>query len=313
MSEPPAPTPHDALFRHSMSSDDNVRSLIRLMLPADAVAGMDLSAMRREEGTFVDETLRGRQTDLLVSVPTGRTDDAARVWIYVLADHKSDVDRMMARQLFTYVDRIWQRVGTTVVDGRRVLPPVVPIVLYHGRRRWTAPRDIGDLVATVDGLEAFRPSLPIHVWDVWNDPEPDWRPEDDRLRGFVGWLKYGRTPELPSRMPELLRRTLRGTDSATFVLLFKTLRRYAVTVNQGMTLEEIDDLVDRMYPMTPLPGSTADKIGKRNSINEFEQLLGEPKTPTETLEKLDFNELRRTLDDLRRRVAERMSGGSGGQ
>jgi hypothetical protein len=29
---------------------------------------------------------------------------------------------------------------------RRRLPPVLPIVLYNGRRRWTAPTDLGDLI-----------------------------------------------------------------------------------------------------------------------------------------------------------------------
>ena len=41
-------------------------------------------------------------------------------------------------------------------DGR--LPPVLPIVLYNGSQRWTAARDVFDLIPPVPGLvEQFKP------------------------------------------------------------------------------------------------------------------------------------------------------------
>ncbi|MFO7641890.1 MAG: Rpn family recombination-promoting nuclease/putative transposase, partial [Candidatus Competibacteraceae bacterium] len=43
--------------------------------------------------------------------------------------------------------------------GRR-LPPVVPVVLYNGRRRWTAATELAELIALGPaGLEVYRPQL----------------------------------------------------------------------------------------------------------------------------------------------------------
>ncbi len=62
--------------------------------------------------------------------------------------------RMMVYQGLLYQDLIRQ--GAVLSEGR--LPPVLPIVLYNGSRRWTAATDVFDLIPPVPGLvEQFRP------------------------------------------------------------------------------------------------------------------------------------------------------------
>jgi hypothetical protein len=51
------------------------------------------------------------------------------------------------------------RSGQLTASGQ--LSPVLPLVLYNGVRRWQAPEEVAELVATVPGgLERFRGVLP---------------------------------------------------------------------------------------------------------------------------------------------------------
>ena len=107
-------------------------------------------------------------------------------------------------------------------DGR--LPPVLPVVLYNGRPRWTAPVEMADLIAPAkEALAGFQPSQRYFLLDEGRCGEDDlprrnlvsalvalensgsaenlskvlaalsdWlrSPEDDELRrAFVGWVR----------------------------------------------------------------------------------------------------------------------------
>ena len=53
------------------------------------------------------------------------------------------------------------------------LSPILPVVLYHGRRPWHAARDLGDLVDAPAFLNAFRPRLRYHLVSLGaQDPPP---------------------------------------------------------------------------------------------------------------------------------------------
>ena len=73
-------------------------------------------------------------------------------WLYLLAmlEFQSTDDRYMAVRILVYTGLLYQdliRRGALGPDGR--LPPVLPIVLYNGRNRWSAPVEVGDLIAPV--------------------------------------------------------------------------------------------------------------------------------------------------------------------
>src|SRR5574340_804939 len=56
------------------------------------------------------------------------------------------------------------RTGQLATEGR--LPPVLPIVLYNGSRRWDAPVDVAALVIPIPGgLETYCPRLKYFLLD----------------------------------------------------------------------------------------------------------------------------------------------------
>ncbi|MBM4062587.1 MAG: Rpn family recombination-promoting nuclease/putative transposase [Planctomycetes bacterium] len=137
---------HDALFRSTFTDPQHAASLLRVLLPPALVRAADWPTLTLLPGTFVDAGLRDRESDLLFSlVVAGRP-----VLVYVLLEHKSFVDRWVAFQLLQYVVRIHEAFRRAHPEATH-LPPVVPVVVHHGPRGWSAARTVLDLI-DLDGL-----------------------------------------------------------------------------------------------------------------------------------------------------------------
>jgi hypothetical protein len=65
--------------------------------------------------------------------------------IYVLVEHQSSEDPLMPFRMLRYVVRIWDRYLSNHPEAIR-LPAVIPLVVYHNRRRWTSPTQMLDLL-----------------------------------------------------------------------------------------------------------------------------------------------------------------------
>jgi len=126
------------------------------VLPAALVERRDFSTLRVCPGSYVDEASRWRHTDLLYSVRLGDRD----AFVYVLFEHQSTVDPLMAFRLLQYLCTFWESWLAEHEDDKR-LPAVIPVVLHHSKTGWTAPRQMLDLVdLEPEVLDIVRPHVP---------------------------------------------------------------------------------------------------------------------------------------------------------
>lgn len=150
------PHPHDHLFRAVFSSAENALGIFRAALPPALVAALDPGSLALEDGSYVDDELRGQESDLLFRGRLAGRDAK----LYLLVEHQSRVEPLMPLRLLRYVVRIWERALRESETPLRALPAVVPIVLFHGPRPWTGPRRLSDLL---DLPEALRTSVGPYV------------------------------------------------------------------------------------------------------------------------------------------------------
>ncbi|WLS78544.1 Rpn family recombination-promoting nuclease/putative transposase [Erwinia pyri] len=121
------PTPHDATFRQFLTQPDIARDFMQLHLPAELRAICDLSTLKLESGSFVEDDLRQYFSDVLYSLKTSAGDG----YIHVLIEHQSTPDRHMAFRLIRYAVAAMQRHLET---GHKKLPLVIPVLFYTGKR-----------------------------------------------------------------------------------------------------------------------------------------------------------------------------------
>ena len=144
MSKPGTPTPHDDLFRALLSDRERAGAFLRDHLPNEIAGHLQSDPPEIVEGSFIDEALRSTQSDVLLEVKT-KSDDPA--FVYVLAEHKSTPDIALPLQLAGYMVEIWKRYAGGRAGKLRALPPIIPIVCYHGAANWTVPDGIGAMIA----------------------------------------------------------------------------------------------------------------------------------------------------------------------
>jgi hypothetical protein len=144
------------VFRRILGVPENMASHLRAVLPLDAAALLDLNRLARVPGSFVDESLRWRHSDLLFTAPLEGQD----ALVYVLVEHQSSSDPLMAFRMLRYLTRIWDRYLDDHPQTRQ-LPPVIPLVVHQGPARWNSPRQLLDLIdLDPAGKKAMQACLP---------------------------------------------------------------------------------------------------------------------------------------------------------
>ncbi|WP_366654689.1 Rpn family recombination-promoting nuclease/putative transposase [Fodinicurvata sp. EGI_FJ10296] len=221
----PASNPHDSLFRALLDDPGRAAVVVREFLPPAIASLITPEPPRLIDGSFIDETLADSQSDRLFEV---KLTSGGTAFVYVLMEHKSSLDARTPLQLLSYMVRIWDRFAGSRRDRLRALPPILPIVVYHGRRRWTVADTLLDCVDTGgnSAIADYVRALRYEVHDLG-------RREDDRLSASpevaAVWLalKYVSHSNAP---PEAIIRVMARLSDGT--LLAQQIVRYILDRQQ---------------------------------------------------------------------------------
>jgi len=150
------PQAHDRLFRRVFSDPEQACGELQHLLPAVVSAQIDWRSLELVPGSFVDQALSERRSDVLFTVQLG----GQPFLLYLLLEHQSTADPLMPFRLLSYMVRIWDE-HLERNPQARLLPAIAPLVVHHSERGWTAPKRFEQILALPeDALEALRPNLP---------------------------------------------------------------------------------------------------------------------------------------------------------
>ncbi|QBY46607.1 Rpn family recombination-promoting nuclease/putative transposase (plasmid) [Arsenophonus nasoniae] len=121
------PTPHDAVFKQFLSEKETAKDFFDIWLPDEIKALCDLDSLKVESGSFIDSEMKNYQSDILYSVSTTKGSG----YIYVLIEHQSTPDKLIAWRLMRYSLAAMQK---HLEAGNKQLPLVFPILFYCGEQ-----------------------------------------------------------------------------------------------------------------------------------------------------------------------------------
>ena len=155
---------HDAAYKNLFSHPRMVEDLLRGFVAAGWSDALDLATLQKLPAEFVSDDLRQRRGDTLWRV---RFRDGTWLYLVVLLEFQSTVDKYMAVRMLVYTGLLYQDLILRGGLGPgRELPPVLPVVLYNGPTRWTAATDVARLIAPVSQtLEPYQPSQRYFLLD----------------------------------------------------------------------------------------------------------------------------------------------------
>jgi hypothetical protein len=193
-----------------------LRGLLQILDP-QLVERLDFAHARRLNRSFIPADLQKEESDLVYAVPFsgGR---GRQVWVYVLLEHQSEPDPLMALRLYLYMGELWDTQRrewedrSTPAAARRLFP-IIPVVYYTGERRWNQPLGLKEMMQLPAELERFVPDWETLYLNLRQTP-----PETlTQFASALGWaLRVLQAEQAPlEEMERVLKEAMAGLEGLT--------------------------------------------------------------------------------------------------
>lgn len=150
---------HDAAYKFRHGFATVVERLLRGFAPPEVVAALDLATLEPMPTEYVERNLRQSRGDKVWRVRFRSGGPGDCLWLAAMLEFQATADRRMAARVLSYSGQLFQkrmRAADWRADSK--LPPVLPIVVYNGRRRRFAPLEA---LETISGVSvALAPYWP---------------------------------------------------------------------------------------------------------------------------------------------------------
>lgn len=146
----------DMLYKQLFGHPEMVRDLLAGFVSAEWAGSLDVGIFERVNASYATERGKERHDDIVWRAKIG----GDWVYVYLLLEFQARSDPWMALRMQVYVGLLCQDlVAQHRLTRYGKLPPVLPIVLYHGSKPWRASTDLAQLMLPPpEGLERFQPS-----------------------------------------------------------------------------------------------------------------------------------------------------------
>ncbi len=159
---------HDTGYKELFSYPEFVQQLIEGFAPAEIAQLMDFTTLKQHSGYYITPMFEEKIEDVVWSVNVTWEGVTQEVYLYILLEFQSSVDRTMPIRLMHYVACFYSELlKQKVVTPSQGLPPVFPVVLYNGSKPWTAPLDVFEMITSEPRgfLRAYQPHLRYYLVD----------------------------------------------------------------------------------------------------------------------------------------------------
>nr|WP_319393634.1 Rpn family recombination-promoting nuclease/putative transposase [uncultured Desulfobacter sp.] len=228
---------HDKLFRETWSNLNNAKSFLENYLPEHVIELVHLDTLEICKDSFIEKDLQDFYSDMLYKVRIGD----ATGYVYFLFEHKSYPDRLIHLQIFEYMVKIW-RLGLKQSKSRN-LSIVIPLVLYHGKDKWTVDKRFASRFdGPVDKLSGYIPDFEFILYDLSQYT-------DDQIKGTIMarvtmlLLKHIFEPDIADRLPNIFMLLKDLSEQETGLQYFESLIKYIFSNVEDITTEKFHTLV----------------------------------------------------------------------
>jgi len=234
--------PHDSFFKELFSRPEVAADFLANYLPPDVAAALDLSSLELIKDSFVDDALRSHLSDLLYRVGL---QGGGSAYACLLFEHKSEPYDWVAWQILRYKVRAWE---LELRQGATKLPPIIPIVFYHGERRWQVPHEFSALIefGGHDSLREFEPEFRYYFCDL-SSLDASQIKGIAILQAGLQMMRTIFTDEFEKTLEEVLDLLLREKEPGAMEYL-RTILRYAAASRKKLELDDLRRVVESRIP-----------------------------------------------------------------
>ncbi len=137
----------DSIFKELFEDKEIFYDFLKAFLPKEITDEIKVEDLKREQTELITKDYSTKRTDILYKIERKDNQD---IYIYLLLEHQSRVDQLMAFRMLAYKVRIWEQyVKEHKKESERKdfkLPMIIGIVFYDGEREWTSPIDVKEKI-----------------------------------------------------------------------------------------------------------------------------------------------------------------------
>jgi predicted transposase/invertase (TIGR01784 family) len=229
---------HDGLFSFSFDKKNVAESFVKENLPSEITKNLDFSTLTLDKDTFVDQKLSRCYADVLYHIQF-RNKPA---YLYFLFEHKSWEPNFPGVQLLKNMIRIWE---THVENHKGIekLPPIIPMLIYHGEYPWKVDTNFISMFDIPDTLTKYIPTFSYELTDVSHMPEEEIKGEVE-LRIVLTAFRYIFHPEIMSRLKDIFQLFRELPDKTKFNQYLEALLIYLGSNIKDVNPDKLRDAVN---------------------------------------------------------------------
>jgi predicted transposase/invertase (TIGR01784 family) len=242
-------------------------------LPGAITRDLDFNTLQLDKESFTDKRLRRHYSDILYHIRY-RENPA---FIYFLFDHKSKEKKKKRKlaplQLLRYMTNIWDRhIKRHKTEDK--LPPIIPIIIYHGEAEWKVSTDFLSLFEVPGSMEKYIPRFSFELYDISHMPD-EYIKGNIQLRILFLTLKYIFSPGLLHKLPKIFGLVSELKDKSSGAEYLEVLMRYFTNSAAYVSVEDIQDAADEIIEKGGDIMPTIVQQIKREIANQFKGELTE--------------------------------------
>jgi predicted transposase/invertase (TIGR01784 family) len=142
---------YDRAYHQLFSNTALFKELLESFVNQPWVKTIDFNKTERVDKTFISDKYEKTESDIIYKV---KTDNGKEVYIYILLEFQSSVDKFMPVRCLNYITSLYldliKEKGTDIL-----LPPIFPLVLYTGDNKWNHSNKISEFIKDNDILGEF--------------------------------------------------------------------------------------------------------------------------------------------------------------
>jgi predicted transposase/invertase (TIGR01784 family) len=236
---------HNNFFDTFFDEKEVAESFLKEYLPVEITRDLDFTTLQIDKQSFVDKKLLKHLSDTLYHIRYQKNP----AFVYFLFEHKSRVKKKKRKltpfQLLKYMVNIWDR---HLKRYKKVenLPPIIPIVIYHGKKKWEVKTDFLSLFDIPGCMEKYLPNFCFELFDISHMP-------DEHIKGAVLLkilfltFKYIFNPELLNKLDDIFRLLMELDDKTRGTEYLEVLLRYLSNSAEHVSMEELQETVDEFF------------------------------------------------------------------
>ena len=150
---------HDRFFKTLFSGKNEIKEFVTKTFPTEITENLQLETLELDQTEYVDSNLRTAYSDLVYNCKYGNNTD---IKISLLFEHKSRPEKIPHLQLLGYMLKIWEK----QIKQNQNLTPIIPIIFYHGKNKWTNKPFELYFKELDDTLKSFIPKFDYQLIDT---------------------------------------------------------------------------------------------------------------------------------------------------